>query len=440
MLDQLSDRLQKVMKFLRGEGKITEKNMTEALRMMRMAFLEADVNYKVVKEFEARIKAQALNEKVLDSLTPAQQVIKIVCDELTSILGTEESKLKFSNALPSIFMLVGLQGTGKTTTCGKLAKKVFEFKKNPLLVSFDLKRPAAQEQLKIISQTLDLPFYELSPKQMAAPIPALADVVKYAKDRGNDPLIVDTAGRLHIDDELMEELRMVKDNLKPVEIIYVGDSMTGQDAVKSAQVFDEKIGLTSIILTKLDGDARGGAALSIVAVTNKPVKFVGVGEKFGDLEVFHPDRMASRILGMGDILSLVEKAEKETDIKETQDLARKLRKQEFTLEDFKKQLAQIKKMGSLSQILSGLPTGGGFKNISKMKIDDKKVIYFEAIINSMTEKERNNPKIINGSRRLRIAKGSGRPVSDVNQLFKQFNEMKKMMKKSQFQKMLSSFN
>jgi signal recognition particle subunit SRP54 len=302
-----------------------------------------------------------------------------------------------------------------------------------------LKRPAAQEQLKIISQTLDLPFYELSPKQMAAPITALGDVVKYAKDRGNDTLIVDTAGRLHIDDELMEELRMVKDKLKPVEIIYVGDSMTGQDAVKSAQLFDEKIGLTSIILTKLDGDARGGAALSIVAVTNKPVKFIGVGEKLDDLEVFHPDRMASRILGMGDILSLVEKAEKEADIEETENLARKLRKQEFSLEDFKKQLVQIKRMGSLSQLLSGLPTGGAFKNISKMKIDDNKVIYFEAIINSMTEKERDNPKIINGSRRLRIAKGSGRPVSEVNQLLKQFNEMKKMMKKSQFQKMLSSF-
>lgn len=439
MLDQLSDRLQKVMKFLRGEGKITEKNMTEALRMMRMAFLEADVNYKVVKEFETRIKAQALDEKVLESLTPAQQVIKIVRDELTSILGAEESKLKFSSAAPSIFMLVGLQGTGKTTTCGKLAKKVAESKKNPLLVSFDLKRPAAQDQLKIICQTLALPFYELSSPQLAAPNAALADVVKYAQDRRHDPLIVDTAGRLHVDDELMEELRLVKDNLNPVEIIYVGDAMTGQDAVRSAQLFDEKIGLTSIILTKLDGDARGGAALSIVAVTNKPIKFVGIGEKFDDLEVFHPDRMASRILGMGDILSLVEKAEKEADLKETEELARKLRKQEFTLEDFKKQLSQIKKMGSLTQLLSGLPTGGAFKNISKLQIDDKKIIYFEAIINSMTIKERENPKIINGSRRLRIARGSGRPVSEVNQLIKQFNEMKKMMKKSQFQKMLSSF-
>ncbi len=437
MLDQLSNRLQKVMKFLRGEGKITEKNMAEALRMIRLTFLESDVNYRVVKDFEERIRYKALDEKVLSSLTPAQQVIKIVRDEITSILGQEAKKLEFSSHPPSIFMLVGLQGSGKTTTCGKLAKWVLNLKKNPLLVSFDLKRPAAQEQLKMIAKMLNLPFYEMTKEQMSSPPEALKELLKHATNRGFDPLIVDTAGRLHVDDDLMMELRMVRDILKPAEVIYVGDSMTGQDAVKSSQIFEEKIGLTSVILTKLDGDARGGAALSIVTVTGKPIKFIGVGEKLDKLEVFHPDRMASRILGMGDILSLVEKAEEEADLEETKALARKLRKQEFNLEDFKKQLVQMKKMGSLSQILSLLPESGPFKNVSKMNIDGKKILYYEAIINSMTLEEKENPKMISGSRRMRIAKGSGRPVSEVNQLLKQFIEMRKMMKKSSFQKILS---
>jgi signal recognition particle subunit SRP54 len=439
MLDQLSARLQRVMKFLRGEGKITERNIGEALKMLRMALLEADVNYMVVKDLEGNIKEKALDQRVLDSLTPAQQVIKIVRDQLTAILGQEAQRLKFESQAPSVFMLVGLQGSGKTTTCGKLAKWVVGLNKKPLLVSFDLKRPAAQDQLKMITNMLKLPFYELTKEQMASPRKALKEVLKYAKNQSLDPVIVDTAGRLHVDEELMEELRLVKNILNPTEVIYVGDSMTGQDAVKSAQLFEEKIGLTSIILTKLDGDARGGAALSMVSVTKKPIKFVGVGEKFDKFEVFHPDRMASRILGMGDMLSLIEKAEKEADIKEAEEFARKLRKHEFTLEDFKKQLIQLRKMGSLSQLLHMLPTGGMFKNVSNMKIDDKKMIYFEAIINSMTAKERENPKIIGGSRRARIARGSGRPVYEVNQLLKQFYEMKKMMKKSQFQKLLSNF-
>jgi len=439
MLDQLSNRLQKVMKFLRGEGKITEKNMAEALRMIRLALLEADVNYKVVKEFSERIKVKALKEEVLSSLTPAQQVIKIVKDELTFILGQEAKHLQFSRIPPSVFMLVGLQGCGKTTTCGKLANWVLKLQKNPLLVSFDSKRPAAQDQLKQISQILNLPFYEMSKERISSPQKALKELVKFTQNRGFDLLIVDTAGRLHVDEELMEELRMVRDILSPEEVIYVGDSMTGQDAVRSAQLFEEKIGLTSIILTKLDGDARGGAALSIVSVTGKPIKFVGFGEKFDKFEIFHPDRMASRILGMGDILSLIEKAERESDLKEAEELARKLRKQEFTLQDFRKQLVQIKKMGSFSQILGLLPTGGAFKNISKTNIDDQKLIHYEAIINSMTPQEKEEPKLINGSCRSRIAKGSGRPVSEVNQLLKQFFEMKKMMKKSQFQKLLSSF-
>ena len=426
------------MKFLRGEGKITERNMSEALKMLRMALLEADVNYRVVKDFEANIKAKSLDQKVLDSLTPAQHVIKIVRDELTSLLGHEAKKLEFASLPPSVFMLVGLQGSGKTTTCGKLGNWVRSLQKNPLLVSFDLKRPAAQDQLKMITSQLNLPFFELSKEQMASPQKSLKNVLQQAKKKNHDPLIVDTAGRLHVDEELMEELQMVKKILEPTEVLFVGDSMTGQDAVKSAQSFEEKIGLTAIILTKLDGDARGGAALSMTSVTGKPIKFVGVGEKLDKLEVFHPDRMASRILGMGDMLTLIEKAENQADMKEAEEMARKLRRQEFSLEDFKKQLVQLKKMGSVSQFLHMLPSGGMFKNVSNLSIDDKKIVYFEAIINSMTRNEKENPKIISGSRRARIARGSGRPASEVNQLLKQFFEMKKMMKKSQFQKLLSN--
>jgi signal recognition particle subunit SRP54 len=438
VFDQLSDRLQKVMRFLKGEGKITEKNMVEALKMIRLAFLEADVNYKVVKDFEAKIKAKALNQEVIDSLTPGQQVIKIVRDELVEILGHSEKPVTFAAAPPSIFMLIGLQGSGKTTTCGKLAKWALGKGKNPILVSFDLKRAAAQDQLKMIAGSLNLPFYEMSREQMAEPEDAFRQLVQFTKNRGYDLLLVDTAGRLHVDEELMAELRLVKNILNPIEMIYVGDAMTGQDAVKSAQAFAEKIGLTSIILTKLDGDARGGAALSIVSVTGKPIKFVGVGEKFDKLEIFHPDRMASRILGLGDILSLIEKAEQQADIQEAEDLARKIRRQEFTLEDFKKQLGQIKKMGSLSSMLGHLPSVGPFKHLGQAQIDDRKILHFEAIINSMTPEERINPKILNGSRRQRIARGSGRPVHEVNQLLKQFQEMQSMMKKSAFQKILSS--
>jgi signal recognition particle subunit SRP54 len=438
MLDELSDRLQKVMKFLRGEGKVTEKNMAEALKMIRLAFLEADVNYKVVKDVEARIRAKAMDQEVLASLTPGQQIVKIVRDELTAILGGSTKPLVFTGTPPSIFMLVGLQGSGKTTTCGKLARWARSKGRNPLLVSFDLKRPAAQDQLRMIAGALDLPFYEMNEARMAAPEDALRELVRYTKSRGYDLLLVDTAGRLHVDDELMEELRLVNSILDPVEVIYVGDAMTGQDAVKSAQAFAEKIGVTSIILTKLDGDARGGAALSIVAVTGKPIKFIGVGEKFDKLEPFHPDRMASRILGLGDLLSLIEKAEQEADVKEAEELARKIRREEFTLEDFKRQLRQLKRMGSLAGLLDHFPSVGPFKNVAEARIDDRKVLHFEAIINSMTPEERTNPKIIDGRRRQRIARGSGRPVHEVNQLLKQFLEMQKMMKKSAFKKILSS--
>jgi len=437
MFDQLSERLQKVMRFLRGEAKVTEKNMAEALKEIRLALLEADVNYKVVKDFEARIKAKALDQAVLDSLTPAQQVIKIVRDELTEILGTTDKPLEFGGA-PSIFLLVGLQGSGKTTTCGKLAKWAAGKGRNPLLVSFDMKRAAAQDQLRTIAGSLNLPFTEMAASAMADPRRALDDLLRFTRDRGYDLLLVDTAGRLHIDEELMAELKLVKDALRPVETIYVGDAMTGQDAVKSAQTFQERIGLTSIILTKLDGDARGGAALSIVSVTGVPVKFVGVGEKFDKLEVFHPDRMASRILGMGDLLGLIEKAEAEADLKEAEEIARKIRRQEFTFEDFRTQLRQLKKMGSLSGLLGHLPGTGPWKKLAEAQVDDRKLVHFEAIINSMTAAERLNPKMINGSRRQRIARGSGRPVQEVNQLLRQFQEMRSMMKKSAFQKFLGS--
>jgi len=438
MFEQLTEKLQKTLKYIRGEGKITEKNIAEALKMLRLAFLEADVNYKVVKEFEEKVKSRALNQEVMMSLTPGQQFIKIVRDELTEILGQEARGLIWASHPPSVFMLVGLQGSGKTTTAGKLGRYVQGQGKNPLLVSFDLKRLAAQDQLRIIARSLDLPFYEMTADRMKKPEEALKELLTYSRNRGYEPLIVDTAGRLHIDDELMAELRLARDILRPAEVIYVGDAMTGQDAVRSAQAFEEKIGLTSIILTKLDGDARGGAALSITYVTHRPIKFIGVGEKLDKLEVFHPDRMASRILGMGDILSLIEKAEEETDLKQAEEMARKLKKNQFTLEDFRQQLVQLKKMGSLSGLMNFLPKVGPFKNLGNLDIDDKKLIYFEAIINSMTREEREDPRIIDGRRRARIARGSGRPVQEVNQLLKQFFEMEKLLKKGTFQKLLNA--
>jgi len=435
MFDQLAGGLGKMVKFLRGEVKVTDRNMAEALKMMRLAFLEADVNYNVVRDFEARIKDKALGEEVLNGLNPAQQVIKIVHDELTGILGGARKPLQFSGRPPSIFILVGLQGSGKTTTCGKLARWVHGIGKSPLLVSFDLKRPAAQDQLRTIAVSLGFPFYEMTAARMTTPKEALKELLEYTSNRGFDPLIVDTAGRLHIDDELMDELRLVKDILDPIEVIYVGDAMTGQDAVRSAQAFEEKIGLTAVILTKLDGDARGGAALSIVSATGRPIKFIGVGERPDKLEVFHPERMASRILGMGDILSLIEKAQDQADITEAEDMARKLRKQEFTLEDFKKQIVQMRKMGSLTDLLGHLPQVGPLKALGKAQVDEGKIAHFAVIIDSMTPDERADPRVLNGSRRARISRGSGRPVHEINQLVKQFLEMRKMMKSASVQKL-----
>lgn len=438
MFDQLSEKLQKVIRFLGGEGKLTERNMAEALRQIRLALLEADVNYKVVKDLIDGIKTKALEQKVMDSLTPAQQTVKIVRDELTAILGGEARLLRFVSPPPSVFMLVGLQGSGKTTTCGKLAFHLKKAGRLPLLVSFDLKRPAAQEQLRMIAASLNLPFYELGPEQVKEPEWGLRELLIYTRQRGFDPLIVDTAGRLHIDEELMVELKMVRDILKPSEVIYVGDAMTGQDAVRSAKAFEEKIGLTSIILTKLDGDARGGAALSIVAVTGRPIIFIGVGEKYDQLEIFHPDRLAARILGMGDLLGLIEKAEKEADLKEAAELARKIKKEDFTLEDFRRQLIRLRKMGSLSQVLDMLPNIGPFKHFTQLNLGDRQLVHFEAIISSMTLAERRDPRLIDGRRRLRIARGSGRPVHEVNQVLRQFTEMKKMMKTPLFKRMIDS--
>jgi len=333
--------------------------------------------------------------------------------------------------------LVGLQGVGKTTTTAKLALLLKKEGKSPLLVSFDLKRPAAQEQLKILGAQLQIEVFGLTPADFKDPAAATQKILNYVRQHHFDYLLVDTAGRLHIDQELMDELKLVKSLFQPTEVIYVGDALTGQDAVRSAQEFERQIGLDSIILTKLDGDARGGAALSITYITGKPIKYIGVGEKSDQLEPFHPERMASRILGMGDVLSLIEKAEEAADRQQAEELARRIKRQEFSLEDFRQQLVQLRKMGSFSQILSLLPTGGMFKHLQKINLDDKRLIHFEAIINSMTPQERENPKIINGSRRRRIALGSGRPVSEVNQLLKQYFEMRKLMKKSHFKKMLS---
>ncbi len=435
MFDQLSGRLEKMVRFLRGEVTVTDKNMAEALRMMRLAFLEADVNYKVVKDFEARIREKALGEEVLGGLNPAQQVIKIVRDEMAGVLGGAQKPLQFAGRPPSVFMLVGLQGSGKTTTCGKLARWVAGIGRHPLLVSFDLKRPAAQDQLRTIAAGLGFPFYEMSSARMASPKDALRELLAHAANRGFDPLIVDTAGRLHIDDELMDELRLVKDILAPVETIYVGDAMTGQDAVRSAKAFEDRIGLTAVILTKLDGDARGGAALSIVSATGRPIKFVGVGEKPDQLEVFHPERMASRILGLGDILTLIDKARDEAGAAEAEEMARKLRRQEFTLDDFKKQIVRMRKMGSLQDLLGHLPKVGPFKALGQAQVDESRIARFAAIIDSMTPAERADPKILNGSRRARIARGSGRPVHEINQLVKQFLEMRKMMKSASTRKL-----
>lgn len=426
VFESLADKLQNTFKNLRGKGKLTEADVKEAMREVKLALLEADVNFKIVKDFVAKVTERAVGEEVLGSLTPGQQVVKIVNEELTALMGTTQSKLKFSPNPPTIVMLVGLQGAGKTTMCGKLAnlqKKTNS--KKPLLIACDIYRPAAIKQLHVVGDSLGIPVFSMG--DQVSPVEIAKAGIEHAKYHQYDLVIVDTAGRLHIDETLMDELVAIRSAVKPTEIILVVDAMTGQDAVNVAESFHEKLGIDGLILNKLDGDTRGGAALSVRAVTGKPIKFIGVGEKMSDIEEFYPDRMASRILGMGDVLSLIEKAQAAFDEDKVKNLEKKIKKSELDLEDFLDQLQQMKKLGSFSDILKMIP-GMNTKALKDVQVDDKQFVRLEAIIQSMTVKERRNPSLLNASRRRRIAAGSGTTVADVNKLIKQFEEMKKMMK------------
>lgn len=419
----LSSRLQDITRKLKGKARITESDLKEVLREVKLALLEADVNYKIVKDFIKVIEEKALGQDVLKSLTPGQQVVKIVKDELTELLGGEEARINFTPNPPTIIMLVGLQGSGKTTTSGKLANIIRKQGKKPLLVACDVYRPAAIKQLQVVGKQLDIPVYV---NENTKDVKSIAkQAISYAISKMNDVIIIDTAGRLQIDEALMQELKDLKKDVKPHEILLVVDSMTGQDAVNVATTFNEELGIDGIILTKLDGDTRGGAALSTKKATGRPIKYIATGEKLSDIEVFHPERMASRILGMGDVLSIIEKAEETFDIEEAEKLEKKLKKQSFDLEDYLSQLRQMKKMGSFSSILKMIP---GFSAMKDVNIDDKEFVRIEAIICSMTKEERRNPKILNGSRRLRIAKGSGTTVEQINKFMKSFEMTQKLMK------------
>lgn len=427
VFEGLAEKLQDTFRKLRGKGKLTEADVSAAMREVRLALLEADVNFKVVKDFVARVRERAIGQEVMQSLTPGQYVVKIVYEEMTNLMGGAQSRLNTSPKPPTIVMLVGLQGSGKTTTCGKLANLMRKQGRRPLLVAADIYRPAAIKQLQVLGAQLDIPVFTLG---QVNPVDIVQGALEYAFSHGRDLVIIDTAGRLHINQELMDELKAVKSAVNPHEILLVVDSMTGQDAVNVAKSFHEQLGLDGVVLTKLDGDTRGGAALSVKAVTGCPIKFAGVGEKLDALEPFFPDRMASRILGMGDVLSLIEKAQSNLDAEKARELEKKIRKQEFTLEDFLEQLSQVKSMGPLDQILGMIPGMGGAKELKKMQreFDPKEISRVEAIINSMTPAERRRPEIINGSRRKRIALGSGTRVQDVNRLLKQFEEIRRMMK------------
>lgn len=421
----LSDKLSAVFKKLKNKGKLTESDVKTAMREVRLALLEADVNYKVAKDFVAKVSERAIGAEVLESLTPAQHVIKIVNEELTALMGESNARINYSSKIPTVIMMVGLQGSGKTTHSGKLALHFKKMGKRPLLVACDVYRPAAIDQLKVVGGQIDVPVFEMG---QIDPCEIAKKAIAHAKDYGNDIVILDTAGRLHIDTELMDELLRLKEQFHPEEILLVIDSMTGQDAVNVAQSFNEKLGITGVILTKLDGDTRGGAALSVRAVTGAPIKFTGTGEKLTDLEPFYPDRMASRILGMGDVLTLIEKAEEQLDAKKAEEMAKKLGESSFDMNDLLEQMKQVRKMGSLSQIVSMLP--GAKKKLSDEEAEqgEKQLVRTEAIINSMTKKERAKPSIISAQRKKRIAAGSGTKVEDVNRLLKQFEQMQKMMK------------
>lgn len=424
MFQDLTEKLDRVFKKLKGHGKLTEKNIADSLREVRRVLLEADVNYKVAKQFIADVQAKAVGQEVLRSITPGQLVIKIIHEELVRLLGAKEEAVRFSSVPPSVIMLVGLQGSGKTTFAGKLALVLRKKGRSPMLVAADVRRPAAVQQLQIVGKTVNVPVMSNESK---VAVEICKQAIDYGRKNGHDTAILDTAGRLHIDEELMQELADIKEATNPAEIIFVADGMTGQDAVNTATAFQERLDFDSVTLTKMDGDARGGAALSIRAVTGKPIKFIGVGEKFDQLETFHPDRIASRILGMGDVVTLVEKAQKSMDLESAARLEKKLRRQEFTLEDFFDQLQQIKKMGPLQDLLGMIPGLQG-KALKGLQVDERAMVHIEAIINSMTPKERRRPNILNGSRRRRIALGSGTNVQEVNRLLKQFQMMQKMVK------------
>lgn len=421
----LSSRLQDTFRRLRTRGKLTEKDVDAALREVRLALLEADVNYLVVKDFIAKVKERAVGHQVLESLSPGQQVIKIVHEELTTLMGGTQSRINLAAKPPTIILMVGLQGAGKTTTCGKLALHFKSKGHRPLLVAADIYRPAAIKQLMVVGEQVHVPVFNMGETN---PVDIAKGAVSHAKSHGNDIVIIDTAGRLHIDAELMQELAEIKRSVNPHEILLIIDSMAGQEAVNVAVSFDQQLGIDGVVLTKLDGDARGGAALSIKAVTGKPIKFATMSEKMDGMEVFHPDRMASRILGMGDVLSLIEKAEAAFDEQKARELTEKMRRDEFTLEDFREQLAQVKKMGPLDQLLGMIPGMGRLNQLKDMAVDESHLKKIEAIINSMTAEERRNPDIIGGSRKRRIAAGSGTRVQDVNRLLKQFNQARQMMK------------
>jgi signal recognition particle subunit SRP54 len=426
MFENLSDRLNLVFKKMKGHGTLNEKNIEDGLKQVRMALLEADVNYKVARQLISDIRERALGTEVLQSLTPGQQIIKIVNDEFTMMMGSDHQELDLTGKAVGSIMLVGLQGSGKTTTAGKLAFYLRKRNRKPFLVPVDVYRPAAIDQLKIIAKQLDIPVFQSSTDMK--PLKICQDALLAAREHGCDTLILDTAGRLHLDEELMDELKTIKKGINPSEILLVADGMTGQDAVNIASAFDQALDLNGVILTKMDGDARGGAALSIKAVTGKPLKFIGIGEKLTALEPFHPDRMASRILGMGDTLSFIEKAQEAFDQKEAKEIQNKLRKNDFTLEDFRKQMKTVRKMGSIKDILGMLP-GMDKKQLQDVNVSDRELIKIEAIINSMTQEERCNHKIIKNSRKIRIAKGSGTTVQDINKLLKTYDHSLKMIKK-----------
>ncbi|MBX9601806.1 MAG: signal recognition particle protein [Bryobacteraceae bacterium] len=426
MFENLSDKLQRVFKNLRGEGKLSAENMEAALREIRVALLEADVHFKVVKQFIDSVKEKAMGQEVLSALSPTQQVVKIVRDEMVKMLGTHQAKLRFANEPPSTLMIVGLQGSGKTTSTSKLAKFLSKNGHKPLMCSVDVYRPAARKQLAVLARELKLPLYEGSDADKPAELARGAK--REASQIGADIILLDTAGRLHIDDDLMVELEELKGILNPTEVLFVADAMTGQDAVKSADEFHKRLGITGVILTKMDGDARGGAALSIRSVTGQPLKFVGVGEKSDALEPFHPDRVANRILGMGDVLSLIEKVEESIDRKSAEEMQRKLLDDEFTLEDFRDQIKQLRKLGPLESLLGMMPQLGPMKDLKNVKVDEREFTNIVAIIDSMTAQERRNHMIINGARRRRIARGSGTTVQEVNNLLKQYTQARKMMK------------